>query len=183
MISKKKKKEKKANVDLREGLRPSNPKTSGPLLTFVLEDFLITSAYCPLCRLLFLSLSTVPGYDRSTPEEAAWMGLSRHKQARTRSCCVWRCRRPFRHPLTHALHHVRVLFSESSIRHSSFESGAQTLANENDHGWIFQKHLQIYVCPLMWFYGLSSLGLREVLVRAEPEYSHPPVYPLSLWNG
>ena len=102
-----------------------------------------------LCRLLFLSLSTAPGYDRSTPEEAAWMGLSRHKQARTRSCCVWRCRRPFRHPLTHALHRVRVLFSESSIRHSSFESGAQTLANENDHGWIFQKHLQIYVCPLM----------------------------------
>ena len=30
---------KKANVDLREGLRPSNPKTSGPLLTFVLEGF------------------------------------------------------------------------------------------------------------------------------------------------
>lgn len=33
-----------------------------PLLTFVLEDFWITSTYCPLCCLLFLSLSTVPGY-------------------------------------------------------------------------------------------------------------------------
>ena len=34
------KKKKKGNVDLREGLWPSNLKTSGPPLTFVLEDFL-----------------------------------------------------------------------------------------------------------------------------------------------
>ncbi|OCL05399.1 HET-domain-containing protein [Glonium stellatum] len=51
-----------AKLDLREGLRPANPKTSGPPLTFVLEDFWLTSKYCPLCRLLFLSLCTVPGY-------------------------------------------------------------------------------------------------------------------------